>query len=105
RGAVQPLIDRLAASTEDQGQAFVALALGMIGDARAIVPLKTVVARSEYRPDSLEQASVARALGKIGDVRTIQPLLELIANKELPTTTRAFAVVALGQVGDLDLLP
>ncbi len=135
REAVPMLLERLTSLTEDQGQAYVALALGMIGDPRAIGPLREVAAKSEFRPDSLEQtatalallgdksaapklaewlakagsqtaqASIARALGKIGDVRTIQPLIEIAGKKELPALTRAFAVVALGQVGDLDPLP
>jgi HEAT repeat protein len=135
REAVPMLLERLSALTEDQGQGYVALALGMIGDPQAIKPLREVAAKSEFRPDSLEQAatalallgdksaapklaewltkagsqsaqaSIARALGKIGDVRTIQPLLEIVGKKDSPAMTRAFAVVALGQVGDLDLLP
>jgi HEAT repeat protein len=135
REAVPMLLERLTSLTEDQGQAYVALALGMIGDPRAIGPLREVAAKSEFRPDSLEQAatalallgdrsaapklaewlakagsqsaqaSIARALGKIGDVRTIQPLLEIAGKKDAPALTRAFAIVALGQVGDLDLLP
>ena len=135
REAVPMLLDRLASLSEDQGQAYVALALGMIGDPRAVEPLREVAAKSEFRPDSLEQAatalallgdksaapklaewlgraqsqsaqaSIARAIGKIGDVRTIQPLLEIAGKRDVPALTRAFAIVALGQVGDLDLLP
>ena len=70
REAVPMLLERLAETSEDQGPAYVALALGMIGDERSI-----------------------------------QPLLDLIGKKSLSTAARAFAVVALGQVGDVDPRP
>jgi len=133
--SVPMLLERLGDISEDQGQGYVALALGMIGDEQAATVLHDVVKASKYKPDLLEQASVAlallgdksaapeltellgkaqgqtaqaslaQALGKIGDVRTIEPLLKLIERKDLTSSARAFAAAALGQVADTDLMP
>lgn len=133
--AVPMLLERLSEATEDQGQGYVSLALGMIGDPQAATALKEIVLASKYKPESLEQAStalallgdkstapelaemlgkaqgqaaqasIAVALGRIGDVRTIEPLLKLIDRKDLTASARAFAAAALGQVADNDPLP
>jgi HEAT repeat protein len=135
RKAVPILLDRLRETTEDQGQGFVALALGMIGAEEAVKPLRELARTSKYRPAVLEEAaialallgdkstatdlaemlakaqgqsaqlSLANALGKIGDDRTVDPLLNLIGRKDLTSSARAFAAAALGQVADKDLLP
>jgi HEAT repeat protein len=135
RKAVPLLLERLGDTSEDQGQGYLALALGMIGDEQAVVPLKELVRASKYKPEIMEQASIAlallgdkstapelaemlakaqgqaaqasiaTALGRIGDVRTIDPLLRLIDRKDLTASARAFAAAALGQVADTEPLP
>jgi HEAT repeat protein len=50
------------------------------------------------------QAAIASALGFIGDSRSIDPLLEMFEDRDLTDRARAFAAVALGIVGDRDLL-
>ncbi len=135
RKAVPILLERLGDTSEDQGQGYLALALGMIGDEQAVVPLKELVHASKYKPEIMEQASIAlallgdkstapelaemlakaqgqaaqasiaTALGRIGDVRTIEPLLKLIDRKDLTASARAFAAAALGQVADSDPMP
>jgi HEAT repeat protein len=135
RKAVPMLLDRLSETNQDQGQGYVALALGMIGDVQAVRPLLEIVRASKYKPEILEQASIAlallgeksaapelaellaksqgqaaqaslaTALGRIGDERTIGPLLKLIDRQDLPASARAFAAAALGQVADVDPMP
>jgi HEAT repeat protein len=129
------LLEGLRETSEDQGQGYIALALGMIGDEQAVAPLKELVRASKYKPEIMEQASIAlallgdkstapelaemlakaqgqaaqasiaTALGRIGDVRTIEPLLKLIDRKDLTASARAFAAAALGQVTDTDPMP
>jgi HEAT repeat protein len=135
RKAVPMLLEGLRETSEDQGQGYIALALGMIGDEAAAAPLKELVRTSKYKPEIMEQASIAlallgdkstapelaemlakaqgqaaqasiaTALGRIGDVRTIEPLLKLIDRKDLTASARAFAAAALGQVADTDPMP
>jgi HEAT repeat protein len=133
--ATKILASKLADTNEDTGQGYVALALGMVGDAESIPALRKVVQAARYRPSLLEQsaealallgdrenapelarlvaeargaaaqASLAGALGFIGDTRSVDPLLALIARKDLSASARGLAAAALGRVADEDPLP
>ena len=135
RRAVPILIERLGDTTEDQGQGYIALALGMIGSPEAIAPLQQLARTAKYKPALLEQVAIglallgnkptsielagllaqaqgqfaqisyANALGRVGDDRAIEPLLEMIGRKNLTTSARGFAAAALGQVADTSPLP
>lgn len=135
RRAVPMLIERLGDTSEDQGQGYIALALGMIGQPEAVEPLQQLARTAKYRPALLEQIatglallgnkptstelaellaqaqgqfaqiSYSNALGRIGDDRAVDPLLEMIGRKGLTSSARGFAAAALGQVADPSLLP
>lgn len=55
--------------------------------------LKTANVTSVY-------ASIANALGFIGDARAIEPLVKMTMDTKLSSEARAFAIVALGIIGD-----
>lgn len=66
------------------GKREAAIALGEIGDARAVEPLIEALEDKQI----LVQVEAAKALGKIGDTRAVEPLIKIMA------------VEALGQIGD-----
>jgi HEAT repeat protein len=120
---------------QDDARGQVALALGLLGHGEAGELLRTIVARSKYRPALLRDCSIAlgllgdkdigtqlvrqleearslaaqsaivSALGFIGDRRSVEPLLALLGNRLANEKARAFAAVALGNVADKELLP
>ncbi|MBZ0298291.1 MAG: HEAT repeat domain-containing protein [Anaerolineae bacterium] len=72
-----------------------AIALGRIGDARAVAPL--VVALKDKNGDV--RSSAASALGGIRDTRTIEPLIDAL--KDADWTVRSSAAYALGEIRDV----
>jgi HEAT repeat protein len=86
--AVEPLIIALKDSEWTVGY-HVALALGQIGDARAVEPLINALKSG--------QGAAAVALGQIGDARTIEPLINALTVKN--SHMREDAAVALRQIG------
>ena len=129
------LLERLKSEKDDDACGYVAVGLGLMGARDAVAGIQAIVAESKYRPELLKQtaialgllgdksvvpqllallqearglasqASVASALGFIGDRRSVAPLTAMLANPELTPRARAFAAVALGLVGDKELLP
>jgi len=78
------------------------VALGLMGDRDAVGLLV----------DSLEKggslnivSSAARALGQIGDQRAVGPLKNILEDPKAHNLSKAFAVVALGLVGERTELP
>lgn len=132
RESVQAIASR---TSDDDLQASACLALGLIGDPASIAPLRQVVASSRHRPIVLRDACIAlgllgdhelvptlvtwlrdapnlgqlsataSALGWVGDQRAIEPLCEIVSSSQAPDRARAFAAVALGLIGEKDLLP
>ncbi|MFN0009393.1 MAG: HEAT repeat domain-containing protein [Planctomycetota bacterium] len=133
--AARILTSKLAATNDDTGQGYVALALGMIGHVDSVPALRGVVQGARYKPTLLAQAAealallgdrensptlareigeargaaaqaaIAGALGFIGDTRSVDPLLALIARKDLSASARGLAAAALGRIADESLLP
>ncbi|MCL5734041.1 MAG: HEAT repeat domain-containing protein [Actinobacteria bacterium] len=75
-----------------------AMALGSIGDSRAVEPLLTVLQnRSEH---SVPRTRSATALGQIGDPRAIEPLLRILKDTTDNTDVRDTCASALGHFQD-----
>ncbi len=69
-------------------------ALGMIGDARAVDPLISVL--NDSGPET--QTLAAEALGNIGDARAVDPLIKALTDRD--RFVRGSAAKALGKIGD-----
>jgi HEAT repeat protein len=78
------------------------IGLGLLGD-KDIVP-ELLDMMKEAKTTSV-YAALAQALGFIGDARSIEPLVKLMSSKDLTGEARAFAIVALGIVGDKEEFP
>lgn len=132
QGILNEQLDRIR---DDVARGYVALGMGLLGDARAKKPILEILKKSKYRPELLRQAAIslgllgdkdvaselegmlseatslsaqaaiASALGSIGDARSIDSLLALLANEDVTARARAFAAVALGIVADKEPLP
>ncbi len=98
---VEPLIQAL--KYEDRMiRASAAMALGHLGDARAVGPLIQTLKDDE---DWLVRTSSAEALGKLNDTRAIEPLIK--AFKDEDSGVRLYAAEALAELNDtgaVDLL-
>ncbi len=79
-----------------------AIALALLGD-KTTGP--SLVARLTRANMFFEQLAVTWALGYVGDARVLAPLVTLLTNKRENDTTRAYAAVALGAIGDKELFP
>jgi HEAT repeat protein len=135
RKAVPALLAKLERTADAGTQGYLAVALGMLGDERAVEPLHRQLADARFKPKLLNdtaiglallddstlvpdlvktlasaqslasQSAAASVLGWIGDHRSIEPLCGLFEKREVTTSARAFAAVALGRVCDRDRLP
>jgi hypothetical protein len=132
-GAV--LLERVGQLADDEARAHGSLALGLARTTAAIDLLRQIVLDSRYKPRLLREAaialgllgdrsltpqlvemlrdarglsalsSVATALGFVGDERAVDPLLAIAADPGRDASARAFAIVALGLLGDPAPLP
>jgi HEAT repeat protein len=102
--AVEPLIAALS-DPRDGVRMFAARALGQLGDARAVEPL-VVALRDPHRNVSTE---AIQALGHTGDARAIEPLMHLAWDgydeTDRADAIDARAILALGKIGDEQMLP
>lgn len=133
--AESSLRSKLEATSQDTGQGYVALSLGMIRARAAAPSLRRILLGSSNSPQLLEhastalallgdrgctvefvihlretkslaeQAAVARALGRIGDARSLDALLGILEREDLPGSTRGFAAAAIGSIVEATLLP
>lgn len=77
-----------------------ALALGKIGDNRAIIPLMSILNNREenYRL----RLAVAESLGKLGDDYAVSPLIEILSDeREKSVYLKESVAKALGMLGDI----
>ena len=79
-----------------------AIALGLLGDKQIAVQL---AGRIREQHTVAVYGALASGLGAIGDRRSIEPLIAMAKDEELRALPRAFAVVALGLVGDTRPMP
>ncbi|MCA8978378.1 MAG: hypothetical protein H6831_14280 [Planctomycetes bacterium] len=82
-----------------------AISLGLLGD-RGVARKLAEMLRKEAK-SLASQAAIASALGFIGDSGSIDPLLEMVYDddEKLTDRARAFAIAALGIVGDKEPFP
>ncbi len=129
------LLERLAELRDDDARAHCAVALGIARVGQAVDPLREIVLGSRYKPRLLREtaiglgllgdqsltpvlvdmlrsargqsalASTATALGWVGDQRAVAPLLAIAGDTGIDAGARAFAIVALGLLGDPAPLP
>jgi len=79
-----------------------AVSLGLMEDSHAL----PVLVEALKKGDTLNlTSSAARALGQIGDASAIDPLTKLLIDKKSNDLARAFAIVALGMIGEKTILP
>lgn len=130
RGAADALRAELSRCSDPVAKGFLALSLGMIGDASSVPALEELLRRSRFQwaivgPLSralamldpakaeehllklLEEAAsgssksvVALGLANAGGERSIPPLLAEIGRESLPQTVRSMMVAVLGRVSD-----
>lgn len=99
--AIEGVITRSKYKPELLRQA--AIGVGLLGD-KTVVP--TLVDMLNQSTSFASQAAIASALGFIGDARSIDPLVSMLTPKEgRSESARGFAAVALGIVGDKEMLP
>lgn len=80
-----------------------AIGVGLLGD-KTVVPM--LVEMLNQSTSFASQAAIASALGFIGDARSIDPLVSMLLPKQgRSESARGFAAVALGIVGDKEMLP
>lgn len=94
RRATDALIAVLSDS-RDMVRRKAALALGKIGDAKAVPALTQQALTHE---DSGSRSTATAALGDIGDATAVEPLLQLLQDGN--DTVRAMAAQSLGKIGD-----
>jgi HEAT repeat protein len=75
------------------------VALGDIGDPRAVGPLIVLLKDA----DSIMRSSAAESLGKIGDTRSVEPLIAALQDKD--SHVREAASEALGKIGEPAVKP
>ena len=71
-----------------------AIALGEIGDVRAVDPLIEALADPDYRV----RREAARGLGKIGDACAVDPLIKTLSDKDW--RVREVAIESLEKIGE-----
>ena len=79
-----------------------AVALGRLGDARAVPTLQEMLGKCDTMAGL---SAVATAIGQIGDRRSIDPLIAAMLDQQKTKLARAYAAAALGGVGDKDPVP
>ncbi len=77
------------------------VALGMIGDSRAVEPLMEYL---KYSKNDHLRTEIVKALGRIGDKRAT-PALITVLESDSPSYMRAGAAKALGEIGDRKAIP
>jgi HEAT repeat protein len=77
------------------------VALGMIGDSRAVEPL---LEHLKYSKNAHLRTEIVKALGRIGDKRAT-PALITVLESDSPSYMRAGAAKALGEIGDKKAIP
>ena len=93
-----PALEKLLKSQKSEDVvAACAQGLGLLGARDSVATLLIALRESKSLP---ERGAIAYGLGRMGDRGVIEPLVQLTRDKAVPDLVRAFAVVALGIVGE-----
>jgi HEAT repeat protein len=96
-------LNSLIAATRDGAVAREAiLALGEIGDKRAVLRLTEVLQSS---PRKADRAAAAHALGWLGSAQAVQPLIEMLRDTSISEDIRSETAEALANIGDRSATP
>ena len=110
----EPAVPRLiSALTDEDGYVrdVAAIALGKIGDARAVEPLISAMRHKDNRSydddeDREARMSAATALGKIADPKSLMPLIETLQGTLVNDDNVSWYIMeALGRLGDKRAIP
>ncbi len=114
RTATTSLTDRLLNDKEDGVQGAAAVALGMIGDENAVIPLASVLAPQLSAPAKSKRKAetnqfvlraAAVALGQIKNRAGTPALIAALNNEKFPADVRREAARSLGLIGDPAAIP
>lgn len=95
--ALEPLRTLMGQARQKELVMACGLALGIIGDGKALDVMTEILKNSG---SFAVKGAMARAIGRLGDRRATQTLVSIVQDKKETHQTRAFAVVALGLLGD-----
>ncbi|MCP4867839.1 MAG: protein kinase [Proteobacteria bacterium] len=86
-----------APAATSETQAAAARALGVLGDIRAITPLRDALRSS----DDLVRGNAVQSLGRLGDIDCLDYFTGRISDPEESSLVRRSSIIALGEFGDL----
>jgi HEAT repeat protein len=96
-GAQALLRVKLDETADHDARGYVAVALGLLGDAASITHIEEIVAGSRFQPELLRQAALA--LGLLGDKNVVPQLVTMLSGASSLSSQAAIAS-ALGLIGD-----
>jgi HEAT repeat protein len=116
--AIEPLLTALARDKEAGVRGAAAVALGQIGDARAVTALSAAldrrvpgsgllkrITRGTTEENEFVRRAVAEALGRIGNRAAVPALIAALTNERAGDDVRREAARALGLIGDPAAVP
>lgn len=98
---IDKIIEVLKFGDEYSEKPDAVIALGMIGDSRAVEPLTEFL---KYSKNDHLRTEIAKALGRIGNKRATPALIQALLNDSY-RHTRCEAASALGEIGDKKAIP